>query len=89
MRKFYDHSTYYLSLGVILFLGFLFVYSVSPDRYLQFFGIIGTSVMYAVWGIMHQGKSHMLVAKIVIEYVLIAALGIAVALFVLKGGFGI
>lgn len=89
MQKLQDHTHYYLSLIVILFLGFLFVYETSPNKYLQFWGILATSIIYAVWGIIHHGRSHILVAKIVVEYMLIGALGIALALFVLKGGFGI
>jgi len=89
MQKLQDHTLYYLSLIVILSLGFLFVYEVSPNRYLQFWGILATSIVYAVWGIIHHGRNHILVAKIVIEYILIGAMGISIALFVLKGGFGI
>lgn len=89
MEKLEDHSPYYLSLMVILFLGFLFVYETAPNRYLQFLGTVTTAIVYAVWGILHHGRNHVLVAKIVIEYLLIGTLGIAIAVFVLKGGFGI
>lgn len=89
MQKLQDHTLYYLSLIVILFLGSLFVIDASPNRYLQFWGIVATSLVYAIWGIIHHGRNHILVAKIVIEYILIGALGASIALLVLKGGLGI
>lgn len=40
---------------------------------------------YAFWGILHHVLHHSLRPRIVIEYIVIASLGIAVTLFVLKG----
>lgn len=84
-----EHLLYYASLIMILGLGFYFVYSSAPDRQLQLMGVFVTSSIYAIWGIMHHAINHSLVAKIMVEYVLIAALGIAIAFFILKGGFGV
>ncbi len=50
--------------------------------------VVGMSTAYLVFGIVHHLLNHDLVAKIVIEYVLIAMLGIAAALFIFRGGFG-
>jgi hypothetical protein len=47
------------------------------------------SIAYAFVGIFHHVLLHDLVPKIVIEYVLIAAFGVAAAFFIFKGGFGI
>ena len=81
-----EHLLYYGSLIMILGLGFYFVYSSGPDRQLQLMGIFVTSSIYAIWGIMHHAINHDLVAKIMVEYILMSALGISIALLILKGG---
>ncbi len=83
-----EHILYYISLLGIFGLGlFLFVYF-SPQRDLQMIIFAGMSVVYVLTGIIHHIINHDLVLKIVIEYVLIAALGMTAAYFILKGGFG-
>lgn len=83
-----DHLLYYTSLIGILILGIFFVYSSSPDKNIQMLIVIGMSVLYTFLGIVHHLLNHDLATKIVVEYVLIACLGIAVSFFIFKGGFG-
>ena len=83
-----DHLLYYASLIGILVLGFILVYSSYPDKNRQMLVVIGMSISYTVLGIVHHLLNHDLATKIVIEYVLIAMLGVAVSFFIFKGGFG-
>ena len=88
MKKDY-HFGYYFFLITILSLGLLLTWRLSPNKDLQMLSFIVLSITYASIGIIHHLIDHDLVGKIVIEYVLIAMLGIAAAFFIFKGGFGI
>lgn len=79
---------YYLSLLIILSLGGIAIYIASPNRYLQFLLIVITSFFYILWGILHHFLNHDLDERVMLEYFLIAALGVVVGLFILKGGLG-
>lgn len=83
-----NHLTYYFFLTAVLIAGLILIAAVSGDRQSQMLIVLGFGFSYAVIGISHHLINHDLVAKIVIEYVLIAALGIAAAFFIFKGGFG-
>lgn len=84
-----NHAVYYFLLSAILLGGLSLVLAVSPDRQAQMMIVVGLGFLYVLVGVIHHLINHDLVAKIVIEYVLIAALGIAAAFFIFKGGFGI
>lgn len=88
MKKDIEHTLYYVSLLGILILGLFLIIYFSPKRDLQMVIIFGMSFSYVLLGIIHHFINHDLVAKIVIEYVLIAAFGVAAVYFILKGGFG-
>ncbi|MEK9176209.1 MAG: hypothetical protein AAB520_02075 [Patescibacteria group bacterium] len=83
------HFLYYLLLGSVLTFGLVLILSASPDRGLQMLFLGFLSLIYAAIGIAHHLINHDLVFKIVVEYVLIACLGIAIAFFIFKGGFGL
>ena len=87
--KIHNHFGYYSFLITILALGLIFLLILNPNRNLQMLTVIGISVVYAAIGILHHLINHDLVGKIVIEYVLVATLGIATAFFIFRGGFGI
>lgn len=87
MKK--NHLTYYIFLTSVLTAGFILILSSYPDKAAQMTIVIGLGFIYVLIGISHHLINHDLVAKIVIEYVLVAALGIAAAFFIFKGGFGI
>lgn len=81
------HLAYYISLFAILGLGFMLVF-VSTDRTVQIASLILTAFFYVLWGLIHHFVHHDLKAKIVVEYVLMGALGIASIFLLMKGGFG-
>lgn len=83
------HIEYYLSLIAILALGMFLVIIVSPNKNLQMFFVLLTTLLYVIFGIFHHLINHDLGSKIVVEYLLIGSLGIAVVFFILKGGFGV
>jgi hypothetical protein len=88
-KLFRGHFVYYSTILAILILGYILVSFASPNRFLQLLAIIITAILYSLWGVLHHLLNHNLVFKIVVEYILISALGVSIAFFVLKGGFGI
>lgn len=88
-KKFHDHLAYYISLILILGLGFLGAFLASPDRQLQMSIVVLTTFSYVGFGLLHHLISHDLNLKIVIEYVLIGSLGLSLIFFLMKGGLGI
>lgn len=85
-KKFKKHFGYYLSLSAILLLGIVLVVLTSPNIKTQSLVISLTVFFYILWGILHHLINHELSARIVIEYVLIGALGLAVLFFMTVGG---
>lgn len=83
------HFFYYLSILVTVVIGIILIIHFSPDRNFQLLSVIGVSISYVVIGIIHHLINHDLVAKIVIEYILIAGFGVTASYFIFKGGFGI
>lgn len=88
MTKRETHFVYYFFLATVLLVGLMVTWRLGPDKNLQMISLVILSIGYAVIGILHHLHTHDLVGKIVIEYVLVAALGIAAAFFIFKGGFG-
>ena len=88
MTKIKEHLFYYLSLVGLLIGGLILIILSSPNRDLQMIFLVGLSICYVLIGIIHHGLNHDLVGKIVVEYILVAALGIAAAFFIFRGGFG-
>ncbi len=82
------HFPYYLSLIAILGVGVATLYF-SSDRSFQMVVLTITIFFYVFWGIIHHYLNHDLTAKIVVEYVLMGALGEALVFLIVKGGFGL
>ena len=88
-KKISEHLIYYISLAVILSMGLFLILSLAPNKQLQMTVFVVLSIFYVIWGLLHHFVNHELTTKLVVEYILIASLGIAIMLFLLKGGFGI
>jgi len=82
-RIFSEHTIYYLILAVILSLSFLLAYN-STDRSFQIGVVVAATFFYVLWGIMHHLINHDLHMKIVIEYILVGAFGLAIIFFLLS-----
>jgi len=78
------HLLYYLSFISIQIAGWLLFLAVNPDRQLQMMVVIMVTSFSTVFALIHHKVSHTLTSKIVVEYVLIAALGISLMLIYLK-----
>lgn len=89
MKKENSHLGYYISLTVLLLLGFTLASLFSFDKKLQMIIVVITVLFYVVWGILHHLINHDLSIKIVVEYILIGSLGLTAVFFLLKGGLGI
>lgn len=79
---------YYLFLVIILAGGVAVIILLYPNKNLQFLAACALSLLYAIYGIIHHYVAHNLVGKIVVEYMLIAMLGVAISFFIFRGGFG-
>lgn len=84
VKNFKKHAIYYLSLIFIIGTGLFLSTRVFDNRQTQIFIIFLTSAVYAGWGIIHHLVEHDLNAKIVVEYILIGALGFSIFWFFIK-----
>lgn len=89
MSKKTKHIGHRITLILILGLGFLGLVLADPNKKLQTEILVLASVFYLIWGLTHHHQNHSLNSKIVIEYILIAALGLAALLFFVTGAFGL
>ncbi len=89
MREIEKHKLYYLFLTLILAFGVILVIFATPNRALQGTFIVLTGVSYFIFGVVHHVQNHDFHPKIVVEYGLIASLGITCGLFMLKVGLGL
>ena len=85
MDIFKNHLGHYISLFAVFAVALFFIVSV-PDKQTQVLIASFAAFFYVFWGIFHHALHHDLSAKIVVEYVLIGSLGLALILFLLKGG---
>ncbi len=79
----HSHVWYYASLSFLLILGCTLIVISGRQPQLQAGAVVMTAFFYAFWGIFHHALHHDISAKIVVEYVLIASLGISLTLLVL------
>jgi hypothetical protein len=79
---------YYLFLVIILTGGVSVIILLYPNKNLQFLAACALSFMYAAYGIIHHYLAHNLVGKIMVEYILVAMLGVAISFFIFRGGIG-
>lgn len=70
-------STYLiLSLLAGIYLSFIFYYRTMP-KYIVFSTII-FGILYIIWGVAHHLREHNFHYRIVLEYLLVAILGVAI-----------
>lgn len=80
----HTHIAYYLSLIAVLALGLILIAITKNNPQVQMVAIVMTGFLYALWGIAHHALHHDIAAKVVVEYVLIAAIGITLGLLVVR-----
>ena len=74
----------YLLLTLIVSIAIILTLFFNGNQYYQQLVIIGLSVLYIVWGIIHHLMEKTLQARIVLEYLLYALLGSIVVIGLLK-----
>lgn len=80
-----QHGHYHLSLALVLILGAIIAYYNREDKQVLMLILVIISFLYVLWGIVHHHLVHDLSPKIVVEYIAMASLGLAVAVFLVKG----
>ena len=83
MKRFAKHLPHYLSLIGILFAGLVGLYLFSYDKLFQAGVASAMAIGYVVWGVIHHSIHRDLNLAVVIEYILIASLGLVVILSLL------
>jgi len=80
------HLGYYVSFLIILAGSIYLVLQNQSDKSLviKFVGLFAIS--YIVWGVLHHMVHHSVTVRIVIEYIVVASLGVAVIFFIINGG---
>ncbi len=76
-----SHMGYYVSLLAIQLLGLGLIVLFAPHRLIQVVIVAFLAFAYLGFAFVHHKKHHDLTRKIVLEYVVIAAIGIIVSIF--------
>ena len=80
MKKILKHLPHYLSLAGILVAGIVGFMVFSYDRSFQIAVAIGLSLAYVAWGVIHHAIHRDLYLSVVVEYIVVASLGLVVML---------
>ncbi len=78
IKSFARHLPHYLTLFGILFAGVLAFLIFSYDRIFQIGVLVAMSAGYVAWGIVHHAIHKNLHLSVVIEYLVVALLGLIV-----------
>lgn len=84
IKKIKTHLPYYTVFLLIGVLGFWLLALNAHDPQGRMVVIVLLAFFYIIWGLLHHYVHHDISTKIVLEYVLIGALGISVIFFLLK-----
>lgn len=83
-KKTTAHIVYFICLFLVFAASLLLVSKTSHNPSFQMMIIILMTFFYVAWALLHHYIEHDLHAKIVIEYVLIGALGISLVYFTIS-----
>lgn len=79
-----SHKVYYLLLAGMQVMGFILVLFAKGNKQLELAYIIISTFFYLIWALVHHYIHHDLHPKVVLEYSVMSALGIAVMYFFLR-----
>ena len=74
----------YLLLTILVSIAIILTLYFNGNKLFQQVIVIGLSILYIVWGILHHLKEKTLQAQIILEYVLFGLLGSLVVIGLLK-----
>lgn len=80
IRKFAHHLPHYLSLFAVLGAGFLGFALFGWDKAFQASIAVAMATAYVVWGIVHHAYHEDLYPQVLVEYLVVAALGLVLVL---------
>ncbi|EKD62537.1 MAG: hypothetical protein ACD_52C00135G0006 [uncultured bacterium] len=80
MKKIAKHLPHYFGLIGILLAGALGFIVFSYDRIFQIYISVAVASAYVIWGAMHHSAHRDLYLEVVIEYVVVASLGLMIVL---------
>jgi intracellular septation protein A len=78
------HLGYYTVFLLMAVLGFYLLLANASSEQGRMTIVVLLAFFYVVWGLLHHYVHHDISTKIVLEYVLVGALGISVIFFLLK-----
>ncbi len=78
MKSFAKHLSHYMLLFGLLLAGFSGLILFSYDKNFQIGIALATAVAYVFWGVVHHALHKDLHPETVIEYIVIAALGLTI-----------
>ena len=81
MRK---HAFYYVGLLACIAAAVILVREYPFNKQMQMEVVVALGGFYVIWGVIHHKLHHSLRIKIMLEYIVVASLGIAAILFILK-----
>lgn len=80
------HIGYYISFLIIVGASIFLVFQNNGDKSLVLEFVSLFAFAYVVWGILHHVVHHSVNLRIVVEYIVVALLGVAIVFFILNGG---
>mgnify|MGYP001480250701 CR=1 FL=1 len=84
MKKPLRHIFDYLVLTILISTAIVLILFFNGNKYYQELIIVGLSLSYIVWGVIHHAKEHTLQTRIILEYVLFSLLGTFLVMGLLK-----
>ena len=72
------YQSHYLALAIILGFGIVAILLFRFDPLLKQLAILATASLYVLWGVIHHHQVDHLRLKVVLEYVLVAILGVLI-----------
>lgn len=78
MRSISKHLSHYIPLFGVLAFGFIGFLLFSYDRVFQIATAISTALAYVLWGVVHHYIHRDLNVSVIVEYLVIASLGLVV-----------
>ncbi|HUQ85158.1 MAG TPA: hypothetical protein VM077_02440 [Candidatus Limnocylindrales bacterium] len=84
LSKIKKHLGYYSAFIIVQILGLILVLMSAGNKQLQLVAILGTTIFYFLFSVVHHLLDHDLTKKIVLEYALMGCLGLAGALVAFK-----
>lgn len=80
------HLGYYFSFLLISAVSIFLVFQNLSDKNLILLFVSLFAGAYVAWGILHHLVHHSVNLRIVVEYIVVAFLGVAIVFFILNGG---